>query len=172
MKFIKKLFSIVFLSILCFGCSMSQEAFKEINVSAQELQEKLEAKEDFVLIIEREGCSYCEAIDSYMETTKEEHPGVVLYRLDITDFDLMRKEEGDMTLVSESEEGQILLDMAPYFLYTPTLYIIEEGKAVQAGIGYNEATKEVSLWDVDSTIDFDKAEGQEFWSFVESGQGE
>lgn len=172
MKFLKKCLSLVFLSFLCFGCTMSQEAFQEIDVSAQELQEKLDAKEDFVLIIEREGCSYCEAIDSYIETTQEEHPGIVLYRLDITDFDLVRQKEDDMTLVSQSEEGQILLDMAPYFLYTPTLYIIENGEATQAGIGYDEATKEVSLWDVDSTIDFDQAKGQEFWSFVESGQAE
>lgn len=172
MKFLKKCLSLVFLSFLCFGCTMSQEAFQEIDVSAQELQEKLDAKEDFVLIIEREGCSYCEAIDSYIETTQEEHPGIVLYRLDITDFDLARQKEDDMTLVSQSEEGQILLDMAPYFLYTPTLYIIENGEATQAGIGYDETTKEVSLWDVDSTIDFDQAKGQEFWSFVESGQAE
>ncbi len=172
MKFLKKCLSLVFLSFLCFGCTMSQEAFQEIDVSAQELQEKLDAKEDFVLIIEREGCSYCEAIDSYIETTQEEHPGIVLYRLDITDFDLVRQEEDDMTLVSQSEEGQILLDMAPYFLYTPTLYIIENREATQAGIGYDETTKEVSLWDVDSTIDFDQAKGQEFWSFVESGQAE
>ena len=142
MKFLKKCLSLVFLSFLCFGCTMSQEAFQEID------------------------------IDSYIETTQEEHPGIVLYRLDITDFDLVRQAEDDMTLVSQSEEGQILLDMAPYFLYTPTLYIIENGEATQAGIGYDETTKEVSLWDVDSTIVFDQAKGQEFWSFVESGQAE
>ena len=146
--------------VLLSGCS-SPEAFQEVEIDAKELQEKLDDKEDFVVIVEREGCSYCEAL---------EHAGLVLYKLDSTDFDLKREKEEDMTLVTTNEDGQILLKMAPYFLYTPSLYIVEDGKAIQAGIGYNDLTHEVSLWDVDSTIDFNQAEPQDFWSFVENGQ--
>ncbi|MBM6808638.1 hypothetical protein [Faecalicoccus pleomorphus] len=155
--------------VLLSGCS-SPEAFQEVEIDAKELQEKLDDKEDFVVIVEREGCSYCEALDAYIEETKQEHAGLVLYKLDSTDFDLKREKEEDMTLVTTNEDGQILLKMAPYFLYTPSLYIVEDGKAIQAGIGYNDLTHEVSLWDVDSTIDFDKAEPLSFWTFVESGQ--
>lgn len=157
--------------MLISGCS-SPEAFQEVEISAKQLQEKLNDKEDFVVIVEREGCSYCEALDAYIEETKAEHAGLVLYKLDSTDFDLKREKEEDMTLITTTEDGQILLDMAPYFLYTPSLYIIEDGKAVKAGIGYNDLTHEVSLWDVDSTIDFNKAESQEFWTFVKSGQAQ
>ena len=143
---------------------------RNLDEQINKLQEKLDDKEDFVVIVEREGCSYCEALDSYIEETKQEHAGLVLYKLDSTDFDLKREKEEDMTLVTTNEDGQILLKMAPYFLYTPSLYIVEDGKAIQAGIGYNDLTHEVSLWDVDSTIDFNQAEPQDFWSFVESGQ--
>lgn len=58
--------------------------------------------------------------------------------------------------------------MAPYFLYTPTLYVIENGKAKHARIGYNESDHSISLWDVDSTIDFDLADTQDFWEFLET----
>lgn len=143
-----------------------------MDITAQELQEMLDKKKDFVVIVEREGCNFCEALDAYIEETKGEHAGLRLYRLDSTDFDLKRETEEDMTLVTDTEEGQILLDMAPYFLYTPSLYIIKDGKAIQAGIGYNDRTHEVSLWDVDSTIDFNTATPQEFWDFLESGQSE
>ena len=66
------------------------------------------------------------------------------------------------------EDGKILLDMAPYFLYTLTLYVIENGKATHAGIGYSEDDHSISLWDVDSTVDFDLADAQEFWEFLET----
>ena len=45
---------------------------------------------------------------------------------------------------------------------------IENGKAKHAGIGYNESDHSISLWDVDSTIDFDLADTQEFWEFLET----
>lgn len=165
---------ILFLCIFCCmtalaGCSPGK-GFQEIEITASQLQEKLENQENFVVIVEREGCGYCEALDAYIEETSAEHAGLILYKLDSTDFDLKREKEGDMTLISGTEDGNILLNMAPYFLYTPSLYIIQKGKAVQAGIGYNDSTHEVSLWDVDSTIDFEQARTQEFWSFLESGQ--
>ena len=64
--------------VLLSGCS-SQEAFQEVEIDAKELQEKLDDKEDFVVIVEREGCSYCEALDAYIEETKQEHarPGAL-----------------------------------------------------------------------------------------------
>lgn len=169
LKRLIQILSVFCIGVLLFGCA-PKEAFSEIDIDALELQDKLEAKEDFVLIIEREGCTYCEALDAYIEQTQDEHAGLVLYHLDSTDFELSRKDEEGMTLVSNTEEGNILLEMAPYFLYTPTLYKVEDGKAVEAGVGYNESTHEVSLWDVDSTIDFDKAKGQDFWQFVQEGQ--
>ena len=46
--------------------------------------------------------------------------------------------------------------------------VIENGKATHAGIGYSEDDHSISLWDVDSTIDFDLADTQEFWEFLET----
>ena len=48
------------------------------------------------------------------------------------------------------------------------MYVIENGKATHAGIGYSEDDHSISLWDVDSTIDFDLADTQEFWEFLET----
>lgn len=46
--------------------------------------------------------------------------------------------------------------------------MIENGKATHAGIGYSEDDHSISLWDVDSTVDFDLADTQEFWEFLET----
>ena len=117
----KKLLTIFCAFILCIGlvgCS-SKEPFEIKEITATKLQKKLDHKDSFVLIIERENCPYCESLQEY-------------------------------------------------FLYTPTLYVIENGKATHAGIGYSEDDHSISLWDVDSTIDFDLADTQEFWEFLET----
>ena len=120
------------------------------------------------LIIERENCPYCESLQEYIKQTKDEHPNLVLYKIDSTDYGFSKISQDSKQLQSSTEDGKILLDMAPYFLYTPTLYVIENGKATHAGIGYSEDDHSISLWDVDSTIDFDLADTQEFWEFLET----
>jgi hypothetical protein len=50
------------------------------------------------------------------------------------------------------------------------MYRFEEGVPVQAAIGYNSSTYEISLWDVTSTIDFDTAQTENAWTFIEDGQ--
>ncbi len=149
------------------GCQQ-QEPYKEKEITATQLQKKLDKKQSFVMIIVRDNCPYCEALQSYIKKTKKEHPNLVLYKLDTTDFGLSKISSDSKQLQSSTEDGKILLDLAPYFLYTPTLYVIEKGKATHAGIGYDETTNEISLWDVDSTIDFDTADTQEFWEFLET----
>lgn len=171
MRLLKKLTILLCFSLLICACAPTQEPFEEIEISAEQLQTKLDDQDDFVIIIERDNCSHCKALNAYIEETSGEHAGIVLYQLDITDFDLVKEKEEDTTLIAQDEDGQVLLDMAPYFLYTPTLYKVEDGKAVSAAIGYNEATNEVCLWDVDSTVDFNSAETEDFWAFVENGQG-
>ena len=44
---------------------------------------------------------------------------------------------------------------------------IKEGKPVESGIGYNEMNHSVSLWGLDSEVDFNTAKMEEFWDFLE-----
>lgn len=156
----------LFIGLSLVACSGTGDGFQEIDITATEMKQMIDDKESFVVIVERDNCNFCEAIQEYIEETKAEHPGVVLYRLDSTDFELKKETEDSNTLISTSEDGNILLDIAPYFLYTPTIYIIEDGKVTESGIGFGTTDKTVSLWGLDSPIDFDQAETVDFWEFI------
>lgn len=166
----KKIITIMCAFLLCFGlfgCS-SKTPFEEKEITATQLKKKLDKKETFIVIVERDNCPYCEALQKYIKKTKDEHPNLVLYKIDSTDYGFTKESTDAKQLKSSTKDGKILLDMAPYFLYTPTLYVIQNGKAKHAGIGFNEEDHTISLWDVDSTIDFDRADTQEFWEFLEA----
>lgn len=166
MKKISKLILALFVGITLVACSSSNDEFKEVDITASEMQGKIDNKESFVVIVERENCNFCEAIQEYIEETKAEHPGVTLYKLDSTDYGLQKETEDSQTLISTTEEGNILLDIAPYFLYTPTIYVIEDGVVTESGIGFSTQNKTVSLWDLDLVIDFDTTQTQDFWEFI------
>ena len=157
----------ILIFVLCFslfGCAQKQEPYQEIDITAAELKEKIENKETFNFMVIRDNCEFCEALSEYVEQTKDEHPGIVLYVLDSTDYDFSRNEEE--MLVSNTEDGQYFLGLCPYFLYTPTIYCVENGTITTSAIGFNSATKCLSIWGLDSFVDFDEAETIEFWEFI------
>lgn len=151
-----------------FGCStpMSSQPFAIEDITMEQLEKKMDDKETFTLLVERDECNFCNAMNAYMDETKDEHPGIHLYKLNTTAFELYRENEGDMTLISSTEEGQAFLARFPYFLYTPAIYKIKDGKPVDAGIGYDESRHTVSNWNVDSTIDWNAAKPVDLWSFL------
>lgn len=151
--------------ILLPGCS--REPFTKETIDMEQLNEMVEKQESFVLLIERDNCPFCQALNEYMDDTQEEHAGITVYVLDITDMDLKKPDEDAKTLVADTESGKQLLELVPYFYYTPTLYRFEDGKATAAGIGYNSSTYEVSLWGVDSSADLETAETRNVWDFIE-----
>lgn len=166
----KKILTILCASILClslFGCQQ-KTPFQEKSLTASQLQKKIDKKQSFIVIVERENCPYCEALNKYIKETKDEHPNLVLYKIDTTKYGFTKKDEDSKQLTSSTKEGKTFLNIVPYFYYTPTLYVIQKGKPKHAGIGYDEQTKSISLWDVDSPIDFDSADTQEFWEFLET----
>lgn len=164
-----------FLSILCTfalliglaACS-SQEPFQREDITAKQLQKKIDKKASFIFMVERDGCAYCKKLNKYIEKTQDEHKGLKVYVLDSTDFGFEKESEESKQLISTTDDGQILLNIAPYFLYTPAIYVIKKGKVDQVGVGYNEQNATVALWDNDSTVDFNSAEYEEFWDFIES----
>lgn len=166
----KRILKFILVCLVCLGisaCTSDVEPFKIVDISASQLQEKMDNMESFVVIIERDNCPFCEKLSEYVEKTKKEHPGLVLYRIDTTDYGLSMISEETRRLTSSTEDGKIILDMAPYFLYTPSMYVIKEGKPVESGIGYNEMNHSVSLWGLDSEVDFNTAKMEEFWDFLE-----
>lgn len=166
MKKLSKLILALFLGVSLVACSSEVKEFQKVDVTMSEVTEKIENKEDFVMIIERENCSYCEAIDEYIEETKNEHPDLTLYKVDSTDFKLSKPSDDATTLVSDTEDGKKLLEIAPNFFYTPTIYVVKEGKVEQAAIGFGKTDKTVSVGGLDSPIDFDTAPTKDFWEFI------
>lgn len=155
------------------GCSApaSQKPFEISDISMDELSQKMDEGESFTLLVERDSCNFCQSMNVYLEKTKDEHPGIQVYRLNTTDYELYRENEGDMTLVSSTPEGQAFLARFPFFLYTPAIYKIQDGRPVEAGIGYDEARQSVSVWNTDSTIDWTAARPVDLWDFLAEAPG-
>lgn len=163
MKFIKCIVAVCMMLLSC-SCA-KQEPYQQIEITTEELKEKLDNKETFKFMVIRDNCEFCNALYNYIDQTSQEHDGVILYTLDSTDFSFSRESQEDV-LSSSTEEGQYLLELCPYFLYTPTIYVVEQGTIVNSGIGFNDLNKCVSIWDLDSFIDFNEAEEIEFWKFI------
>ena len=153
-------------TLLFSGCAKQQE-YTEIPVTMDEVQEMMNQQEDFVLLVERQNCSFCQRLHDYIEESKKEHNNVTIYVLDTTDFGFKKASEDSNILSAKTEEGTAFLKEFPYFMYTPSIYIISSGDATVVGSGFDAATKEISIWDVDSVIDFNRANSQDFWSYVE-----
>ncbi|MDX8417278.1 hypothetical protein [Absicoccus intestinalis] len=166
----KRLFSIVcvfavFLSLV--GCQ-SKKAFQTKDITVSQLQEKIKNKDTFVFMVERDGCQFCKKLNAYIKKTKGEHPNLTIYVVDSTDFGFQKETEDADHLISSTKDGKALLQIVTYFMYTPALYAIKKGKVKQAAIGFNDTDKTVGLWNNTSQIDFEQAEYEDFWDFVES----
>ncbi|MDO4465617.1 MAG: thioredoxin family protein [Bacillota bacterium] len=166
---LKKWFCLLLCTLLMLTGCVQKKDYEEIEISYEELVEKINNKETFVVEVYRENCPFCEKVTNYVEETKQEHPNVVLYRLDCTDWELKTNEEGDM-LLADSEIGQEFLKAYPGFYYTPTFYAFKEGKVLSAAVGFSELNAAVSIWNVETVIDFNQADMQDFWEFIETYQ--
>lgn len=155
------------------GCSSTKDDkddFTIETISMSEAAKKMEDKETFVLMFERDNCPFCEKLNDYIAQTSEEHSGLKVYRVETTDFELYREHEGDKTLISDSEDGKKLLELFPYFLYTPAVYQIKDGVPVKMAAGFDEQRNTISTWDVDSTVDLNVAQPADVYEFFEEGQ--
>ena len=79
--------------IVIIGIIVSFSLFKEkylITLNAQELQEKIEAKDDFILVISQEGCSHCKAYIPVLKDVLNEHK-ITAYIIDTATFNKEEK---------------------------------------------------------------------------------
>ena len=103
---LKKLVCALLCSLLFLtGCATPPKDYEEVEITFEQLQEKIENKETFVVEVFRDHCPYCEQVANFVGETKQEHPNVVLYRIDCTEWELQNNEEGT-ALISESETGK------------------------------------------------------------------
>lgn len=165
-KLLSTLLIVCMMFLLLPGCK-SKEAFKLEDITIEEVESKLGDKEDFYLLVERDNCPFCSKLNDYIEESKGTHGGLMVYRLDVTSYELKKPSDDARTLVSEDAYGKRFLAEFPYFYYTPTIYRIEKGVPVKAGVGYNVNNQSVAIWGVDSTADLDTASEVPFWDFLE-----
>lgn len=155
---------------ICFflaGCSSKASTpFEEEDITLSQLEEMMDNKETFILLVERDSCPFCEALNLYIDRTKEQYGDVHLYKLNTTNYELYRENEGDLTLVSTSADGQAFLARFPYFLYTPVIYKIQRGQPIDEGVGFDSNLNTISNWNVDSPIDWNQAKPIELWTFL------
>ena len=168
-KLLSMVLSLVLGMVLISGCS-SQTPFEIKDITMSEAASMMDEKQTFVLLFERDNCPFCNALNEYIEKTKGEHPNLTVYKVDPTSFELYREKEGDMTLISNTEDGSLLLERFPYYLYTPAIYQIKDGEPVRVGVGFDDSKGSVSIWDTTSTINWDEAKTEDVWSYIEAGQ--
>lgn len=155
-------------SFLLQGCSSS--GLKIVNITMEEVIAKMDAKETFALLVEKENCPFCDQLHKYIEATKKDQPDMVVYQLDTTPFDLKRVNKDDNTLVSDVEEGKEFLKRFPYFLYTPSAYILKDGQPILMAAGFNQEKGCMFAWNVDSTIDLNIASPIGVYELFQDGQ--
>lgn len=156
------------LALVLSGCGSSGKDFETKNITMAQLEKKMDSKKAFVFMVERDGCQFCKKLNAYIKKTKSEHKNLTVYVIDSTDFGFEKESENADHLISTTEDGKKLLSIAPYFMYTPALYAVKNGKIKQAAIGFNDNDKTVGLWNNSSQIDFAQAKYEDFWDFVES----
>lgn len=173
LRMLKKSGLLLLLPVLFFGCLFAygcagSDPFTITDINMEQLGSMMDEKQTFTLLVERDQCEFCQELNSYLEQTQDEHPGLQIYRLNTTDFELYREQEGDMTLISETEQGKAFLERFPYFLYTPAVYKIDQGVPVNGGFGYDAVRHTVSQWSPDSTIDWNASKPVDVWEFLSS----
>lgn len=168
----KRWISLILVLMMIFSLSACSEKkpYTEKEITATELQEKIDNKSSFIFRVERDECAYCKKLDAYIQKTKQEHTDITVYILDSTNFGFEKAGNDATTLVSKTKDGKTLLRICPYFLYTPAVYIVKKGKVTKAGIGFNDRSANVALWDNKSAPDLNTAENEEFWDFIENEQ--
>ena len=166
----KRFVSIVCVLTMCLalmGCQSGKD-FQTKDITVSQLQEKMKKKDTFVFMVERDGCQFCKKLNAYIKKTKGEHKNITVYVIDSTDFGFQKETEDADHLISTTDDGKALLKITPYFMYTPALYAVKKGKGKQAAIGFNDSDKTVALWKNTSQIDFEQAEYEDFWDFIEN----
>lgn len=118
----KKLLCISFcvLSLLITGCAKA-DLGKMVDISQEQLAEKMDNKDSFIVVFTQPTCGYCNEFKKMLEDYLPDH-GVTLYDLSI-----------DRKVLSEEELDELLEKIHVHFpdmSSTPDLYYVKDGEIV------------------------------------------
>ena len=135
----------IFLSVVCCmmfltGCAASDKGGKIKDITLEQIQEKLEKKDNFVLIVSRESCQHCQDLKEMLNKTIKEHATILYkYEMDETSMDALVK---DATLL---QQALVEKDASSEYS-TPHIYYIYEGVVRDSFTGYDESQPS-QFWD-------------------------
>lgn len=165
----KKIICII-LCILCIGgCSnkASTDIIKDQVVGLQEinyeeLKEKLEKKEEFIIYIGRPDCTDCKEFLPILQEYLDKHENTGLYYVNIKAFrDAATKEDASNEEIEFYESIREML----HFNWTPTLHHIVDGKFVSTYTYLDKAYYEIE--DSKKQEEVKEKFKQEFYNWME-----
>lgn len=126
--------------LLVSGCTSEKQEEKKpeskiVEIGVEDAIQKIKKKQDFVLLVTRKQCKYCEAMLEMLDTTIKEHQ-LVIYNA------VMRDDTVDH-LNEDVEKLKVYLERPDQ---TPHYYYIKNGEVEDTDKGYTEFQPE-RFWD-------------------------
>lgn len=130
--------------IFCFG--YWNFSFNQKEVTYDNVQTMIENEDTFTLIVVKEDCSYCEALNNYIKKSKLTHPFHTVYVCKYEGYTNFPKQLGVIE-------------------YTPTIYKIKEGELIAASVGFS--SKKGNVYIKDGYNSFENLKQMNFWKFLD-----
>lgn len=117
------------------------------TVTYDQIQSMLENEQSFTLIVVKDDCSYCEALEKYTNISRIFHPFNTVYVCEYEGYINYPTELGTIS-------------------HTPTIYKIKHGKVQKQASGFNTDKNTVYIYDGIHALE--DQEQMDFWKFIGS----
>ncbi len=120
------------MSLLLFGCKfvkkdMTVEQDQVQYIGIEDVIDKIDHKDTFVLIVTRKHCPYCESLLEMIDQTKANHKTMI--------YVVVMQDDTKEQLLNDSEKLKKYLDEASI---TPQYYYIKDGEVVSREKGFTK----------------------------------
>lgn len=146
----KKLLTLLLIVFLLVGCHSKEEVYVRdtspgdfIQITLEEMGEKMENGDEFVVAFTQEYCGYCAEFKAIYDEYKKDH------HLDIYEVNLTAE------VASENENANYIHKYFPSFYNTPGIYYAKDGEMVSSLTdGISEMNEElIEEWVVKNKLD-------------------
>ena len=132
----KKLFFILSCLFLCCSCKDKVVTPAQVlTIGKADFIHKIEAQDDFVFLVTRSQCEYCDQLLNMIEVTKYDH-----------ELQIFHLEMRDDTIEHLNEDIDFLKQYVERPDQTPHYYYIEDGEVIADQMGYTSLNPE-RFWD-------------------------
>lgn len=124
--------------MLLTGCGTKDGKIKDITRA--QLQEKIENKDKFVVVVSRESCAHCQDLKEMLKDTIKKHDTIVYkYEMDESNMEVLVADARWMeaNLVEKNPETEYS---------TPHIYYVDKGQVKDSFTGFNEDDQN-QFWD-------------------------